>query len=201
MKKDDKDKAEQFQNKYAWNVENTFKTVIFGAPQKKKGIEKNRVTLPFLNLWLYRKRSSGPRRRKRIHERIRKRLIQFSFSLFVNIFRKVQKLYQHIEEDNPGEAVPGWVIKEASKWRRNKSMKMSIIQALEKLKELNNYEEILVEFKDEEPISIDLEIDDIRKFADDPDQTFDLIVTEYTIRELDENGKEKLGEPLYKVIK
>jgi UDP-galactopyranose mutase len=80
-------------------------------------------------------------------------------------------------------------------------MKMSIIEALEKLKELNNYEEILVEFKDEEPISIDLEIDDIRKFADDPDQTFDLIVTEYTIRELDENGKEKLGEPLYRVVK
>ena len=80
-------------------------------------------------------------------------------------------------------------------------MKMSIIQALEKLKELNNYEKILVKFQDEEPISIDLEIDDIRKFADDPDQTFDLIVTEYTIRELDENGNEKLGEPLYRVVK
>jgi hypothetical protein len=38
MKKDNKDKAEQFQNKYARNVENTFKTVIFGAPHKKKGI-------------------------------------------------------------------------------------------------------------------------------------------------------------------
>lgn len=78
---------------------------------------------------------------------------------------------------------------------------MTIIEALEKLAELNNYEEILVKIKDDEPTSIDLEIDDIRKFADDPDQTFDLIVTEYTIRELDENGNEKLGEPLYRVVK
>ncbi|AAM32111.1 hypothetical protein MM_2415 [Methanosarcina mazei Go1] len=79
---------------------------------------------------------------------------------------------------------------------------MSIIQALEKMAELNNYEEILVKIKDDdEPTPIDLEIDDIRKFAEDPDQTFDLMVTEYTIRELDENGKEKLGEPLYTVVK
>ncbi|MGB9938219.1 hypothetical protein [Methanosarcina sp.] len=80
-------------------------------------------------------------------------------------------------------------------------MKMSIIEALEKLAELNNYEEILVKIKDDEPTPIDLEIHDIRNFADDPDQKFDLIVTEYTIRELDENGKEKLGEPLYRVVK
>lgn len=81
-------------------------------------------------------------------------------------------------------------------------MKMSIIEALEKLAELNNYEEILVKLKDDdEPTPIDFEIDDIRKFAEDPDQKFDLIVTEYTIRELDENGKEKLGEPLYRVVK
>jgi hypothetical protein len=85
--------------------------------------------------------------------------------------------------------------------RRNKSMKMSIIEALEKLAELNNYEEILVKLKDDEPVLIDLEIDAIRKYADHPDQTFDLIVTEYTIRELDENGNEKLGKPLYKVVK
>ena len=81
-------------------------------------------------------------------------------------------------------------------------MKMTLIEALEKLAELNNYEEILVKIKDDdEPTPIDLEIDDIRKFADDPDQTFDLIVTEYTIRELDENRNEKLGEPLYRVVK
>jgi hypothetical protein len=80
-------------------------------------------------------------------------------------------------------------------------MKMTLIEALEKLAELNNYEEILVKFNDDEPTLIDLEINDIRKFAEDPDQTFDLLVTEYTIRELDENGKEKLGEPLYRVVK
>jgi hypothetical protein len=80
-------------------------------------------------------------------------------------------------------------------------MKMSIIEALEKLAELNNYEEILIQTTDEEPTLIDFEIDDFRKFADDPDQKFDLIVTEYTIRELDENGKEKIGEPLYKVVR
>ncbi|KKH53112.1 hypothetical protein DU86_08535 [Methanosarcina mazei] len=81
-------------------------------------------------------------------------------------------------------------------------MKMSIIEALEKLAELNNYEEISVKLKDDdEPTPIDFEIDDIRKFAEDPDQKFDLIVTECTIRELDENGKEKIGEPLYKVVK
>jgi len=81
-------------------------------------------------------------------------------------------------------------------------VKMSLIEALEKLAELNNYEEILVKLNDDdEPTPIDLEIDDIRKFMDDPDQTFDLVVTEYTIRELDENGKEKLGEPLYTVVK
>ena len=81
-------------------------------------------------------------------------------------------------------------------------MKMTIIEALEKLAELNNYEEILVKLKDDdEPTPIDLEIDDIRKFVEDPDQKFDLIVTEFTIRELDENGQEKLGEPLYRVVK
>ncbi len=79
--------------------------------------------------------------------------------------------------------------------------KMTIMEALEKLAELNNYEEILVKFNDDEPTLIDLEINDIRKFADDPDQTFDFVVTEYTIRELDENGNEKLGEPLCRVVK
>jgi hypothetical protein len=86
--------------------------------------------------------------------------------------------------------------------QRGKQMtEMTIIEALEKLAEINNYEEILVKIKDDEPTLIDLEIDDIRKFADDPDQTFDLVVTEYTIREIDENGNEKLGEPLYRVVK
>jgi hypothetical protein len=80
-------------------------------------------------------------------------------------------------------------------------MKMSIIEALEKLAELNNYEEILVQTTDDEPTLIDFEINDIRKFAADPDQTFDLIVTENTIRELDAKGNAKIGEPLYKVVR
>lgn len=80
-------------------------------------------------------------------------------------------------------------------------MKMSMIEALEKLAELNDYEEILVQTSTEEPTLIDLAIDDIRNFADDPDKTFDLIVTEDTIRELDQNGDIKGGEELYKVVR
>jgi tRNA G37 N-methylase TrmD len=80
-------------------------------------------------------------------------------------------------------------------------MKMSIIEALEKLAELNNYEEISVQTKADEPTLIDLEIDDIRNFAEDPNQTFDLIVTKDTIRELDKKGNAKIGEPLYKVVR
>ena len=80
-------------------------------------------------------------------------------------------------------------------------MKMSIIEALEKLAELNNYEEVLVQTNADEPTLIDLEIDDIRNFADDPGQTFDLIVTENTIRELDEKGNARIGEPLYKIVR
>jgi hypothetical protein len=80
-------------------------------------------------------------------------------------------------------------------------MKMSMIEALEKLAELNDYEEILVQTNAGEPTLIDFAIDDIRNFADDPDETFDLIVTEDTIRELDENGCIKSGEELYKVVR
>lgn len=80
-------------------------------------------------------------------------------------------------------------------------MKMSMIEALEKLAELNNYEEILVKIKDDEPTLIDFAIDDIRNSAEDPDQTFDLKVTEDGIRELDENGHIKSGEALYKVVR
>lgn len=80
-------------------------------------------------------------------------------------------------------------------------MKMSMIEALEKLAELNDYEEILVQANTGEPTLIDFAIDDIRNFADDPDEVFDLIVTEDTIRELDENGDVKSGEELYKVVR
>lgn len=80
-------------------------------------------------------------------------------------------------------------------------MKMSMIEALEKLAELNDYEEILVQTNAGEPTLIDFAIDDIRNFADDPDEIFDLIVTEDTIRELDENGYIKSEEELYKVVR
>ena len=80
-------------------------------------------------------------------------------------------------------------------------MKMSMIEALEKLAELNDYEEILVQTNAGEPTLIDFAIDDIRNFADDPDEIFDLIVTEDKIRELDENGYIKGGEELYKVVR
>ncbi len=63
-------------------------------------------------------------------------------------------------------------------------MKMSLVEALEKLAELNDYDEILVQTNTGEPTLIDFAIDDIRNSAEDPDQTFDLKVTEDGIREL-----------------
>jgi hypothetical protein len=49
--------------------------------------------------------------------------------------------------------------------------------------------------------AIDFAIDDIRNYADDEDEIFDLEVTEETIREFDENGYLKREEPLYRVVK
>jgi hypothetical protein len=80
-------------------------------------------------------------------------------------------------------------------------MKISMIEALEWLKRLNNYEEILVKTNTGNPVTIDNEIDNIRNFAVDPDELFDLHVTEDSIRTLDENGYIKSGEPLYKVVR
>jgi hypothetical protein len=80
-------------------------------------------------------------------------------------------------------------------------MKMSMIEALGKLADLNNYEEILVKTNTGNPVTIDNEIDNIRNFAEDPDELFDLHVTEDSIKELDENGYIKSGEPLYKVVR
>jgi len=80
-------------------------------------------------------------------------------------------------------------------------MLMSLIEALEKLAELNNYDEILVQTNAGEPTLIDLAIDDIRNFAEHPDQTFNLEITEDSIREIDENGYIKSGEALYKVVR
>lgn len=78
---------------------------------------------------------------------------------------------------------------------------MTMIEALEKLAELNDYEEILVQTNVGEPTLIDFAIDDIRNFAEDPEEIFDLKVTEDGIRELDENGYIKSEEALYKVVR
>jgi len=80
-------------------------------------------------------------------------------------------------------------------------MEMTIIEALEKLAELNDYNEILVQTNAGEPTLIENEIDNVRNFAVDPDEIFDLQVTGETIKAFDENGYVKTGEPLYKVVK
>jgi len=80
-------------------------------------------------------------------------------------------------------------------------MEMTIIEALEKLAEFNDYNEILVQTNAGEPTLIENEIDNVRNFAVDPDEIFDLQVTGETIKALDENGYIKTGEPLYKVVK
>ncbi len=78
---------------------------------------------------------------------------------------------------------------------------MTMIEALEKLAELNNYDDVLVQTNAGELKAIDFAIDDIRNYADNEDEIFDLEVTEETIREFDENGYLKREEPLYRVVK
>jgi tRNA threonylcarbamoyladenosine modification (KEOPS) complex Cgi121 subunit len=78
---------------------------------------------------------------------------------------------------------------------------MTMIEALEKLAELNNYDDVLVQTNVGELKAIDFAIDDIRNYADEEDEIFDLEVTEETIREFDENGYLKHEEPLYRVVK
>ena len=80
-------------------------------------------------------------------------------------------------------------------------VKMTMIEALEKLAELNNYDDVLVQTNVGELKAIDFAIDDIRNYADEEDEIFDLEVTEETIREFDENGYLKREEPLYRVVK
>ena len=80
-------------------------------------------------------------------------------------------------------------------------VKMTMIEALEKLAELNDYDDILVQTNAGELKAIDFAIDDIRNYADDEDEIFDLEVTKETIGEFDENGYVKLGEPLYGVVR
>lgn len=80
-------------------------------------------------------------------------------------------------------------------------MQMTIIEALEKLAELNNYDEILVTTPAGEPTLIDFAIDDVRNLAEDPGEVFDLKVTGDSIWELDENGYTKSEEALYRVVR
>ncbi len=78
---------------------------------------------------------------------------------------------------------------------------MTMIKALEKLAELNNYEDILVKTNATEPQLIEYAIEDIQRNAEDLDEEFDLRVTEDSIRGYDENGYIKNGEALYKVVR
>jgi hypothetical protein len=80
-------------------------------------------------------------------------------------------------------------------------VKMTMIEALEKLAELNDYDDVLVQTNNGELKAIDFAIDDIRNYADDEDEIYDLEVTEETIREFDENEYVKREEPLYRVVR
>ena len=78
---------------------------------------------------------------------------------------------------------------------------MTIIEALETLASYNEEGfETLVKTNAGETQTIEDAIEDVRDFAEDPDEIFDLKVTEDTIRELDENGYIKGGEALYRVV-
>jgi hypothetical protein len=79
--------------------------------------------------------------------------------------------------------------------------KMTMIEALKKLEELNDYNEILVITNAGEPQLIENAIEDIQRNAEDPEEVFDLYVTGETIRELDEEGYIKTGDPLYAVVR
>lgn len=79
-------------------------------------------------------------------------------------------------------------------------MEMTMIEALEKLAELNAYNEILVQTNAGEPQHIENAIED-EQCAEDPDETFDLRVTVDSIRKYDENGYFDNSEPLYKVLR
>lgn len=78
---------------------------------------------------------------------------------------------------------------------------MTMIEALEKLAELNNYDDILVQTNAREPRLIEYAVEEVRNYSDDSDEIFDLRVTEDTIKAFDENGYIQTGEPLYKVVK
>jgi hypothetical protein len=79
---------------------------------------------------------------------------------------------------------------------------MTMIEALEKLAHLNEDGfETLVKTNEGEPQAIEYAIEYVRNYAEDPDEVFDLRVTEDTIRGYEENGYIKCGEPLYRVVR
>ena len=74
---------------------------------------------------------------------------------------------------------------------------MTMIEALEKLAHLNEDGfETLVKTNAGEPQAIEYAIEDVRNYAEDPDEIFDLHVTEETIKAFDENGYIKTGDPI-----
>ncbi len=78
---------------------------------------------------------------------------------------------------------------------------MTIKDALERLAELNDGMETLVKTNTSEPMWIEYAIEDVMNNAEDPDEIFDLHVTEDSIRALDEEGCIKSGEALYRVVR
>lgn len=77
---------------------------------------------------------------------------------------------------------------------------MTMIEALEQLAKLNDYKDILVQTNGGEPKIIEYAIEDEQR-ADNPDELFDLRVTEDSIRKYDENGYFDNNEPLYRVLR
>lgn len=78
-------------------------------------------------------------------------------------------------------------------------MQMTLIAALEKLSELNDYNDIFVKDNAGEPQTIESAIEDIRNNAEDPDEVEDLYVDAEDIRRM-EDGYIVAGEALYKVV-
>lgn len=77
---------------------------------------------------------------------------------------------------------------------------MTMIEALEKLAELNDYSEILVQTNGGEPKIIEYAIEDEQR-VENPEELFDLRVTKDSIRKYDENGYFDNNEPLYEVLR
>lgn len=80
-------------------------------------------------------------------------------------------------------------------------MRMTIIAALEKMAELNDYEEILIQDNASESTTIENMKENVQNFAEDPDEERDYYVTAEEIRVIDEDGYIKTGcEAIYKRV-